>query len=151
MVPQPTLLTLQDVADLARVRRPVVSVWRRRRRARGEDAPFPVAVERAGGVERFDREEVVAWLERTGRGNNPEHGLDAPALSVPDDVELDDVVTLLTWHVLTGEELTGSSQAAREEAAALVDPADALLLREIRRLRPSTAALRFVDDLVEAS
>jgi hypothetical protein len=151
MLPEPASLTLQDVADLARVRRPVVSMWRNRPLVRGEAVPFPAPVATVDGVQRFDREQVVAWLERTRRGNNAEHRLDAPAVAVPDDLVIRDVVTLLTWHVMTGDELAGSSQQSRVTAARAVDPGDELLLREVDALRPSEATLRFVDDLVEAS
>ena len=65
-------LTLQDIADLARVRRPVVSMWRRRPMARGRFLPFPEPIGSAGGVEQFSRDDIVDWLERTGRGNNEE-------------------------------------------------------------------------------
>nr|WP_318546780.1 hypothetical protein [Mycobacterium lepraemurium] len=87
-------LTLQDVADLAKVRRPVVSMWRKRPIVRGVSIPFPEPVETVDGVARFARDEVVDWLTRTGRGNNREHSDDAPAVAVPDGVALEDVVTL---------------------------------------------------------
>src|SRR3954471_2926397 len=93
-------LTLQDIADLARVQRPVVSMWRRRRTVRGVDSPFPKPALREGGGERFDRDEVVAWLEATGRGNNAEARQDAPALSVPAGAELEDIVVLLCLYAL---------------------------------------------------
>ncbi|MCV7202049.1 hypothetical protein H7J71_08470 [Mycolicibacterium peregrinum] len=144
-------LTLQDVADLAKVRRPVVSMWRKRPVVRGVSLPFPDPVETVNGVARFDRAEVVEWLARTGRGKNDEHRYDAPAVAVPDGVALEDIVTLLCWHVLTGDDLAGTSRATRVRRADEVDPEDTLLAGEIRRLRPSDAVLRYVDDLVEAS
>lgn len=144
-------LTLQDVADLAKVRRPVVSMWRKRPIVRGVSIPFPEPVETVDGVARFARDEVVDWLTRTGRGNNPEHSDDAPAVAVPDGVALDDVVTLLCWHVLTGEELAGTSLAHRVRLAEEFDPDDLSLLREIRGLPAPESTLNYVDDLVEAS
>ena len=62
------LISLADVARLARVQRPVVSMWRSRSAA--TDSPFPMPIERAGPQELFDAEQVVSWLELTGRGNN---------------------------------------------------------------------------------
>lgn len=144
-------LTLQDVADLARVRRPVVSMWRKRPRVRGQHVPFPDAVEVSGGMERFRREDIVEWLERTGRGNNSEVNLDAPALSVPDDVALDELVTWLCLTALTGEELAETTAEQRITLARGVDPDDRVLFREVQASNPAACTLRFIDDLVEAS
>ncbi len=76
-------LSLTDVAALAQVRRAVVSTWRRRPRAGGVEAPFPAPVATDGRSERFNRDEVVAWLEATGRGNNKQVRLDAPGVAAP--------------------------------------------------------------------
>jgi hypothetical protein len=146
-----TTLTLQDVADLAKVRRPVVSMWRKRPMVRGVSMPFPEPVATVDGVARFARVDIVEWLARTGRGNNSEHGDDAPAVAVPDGAALEDVVTLLCWHVLTGEELAGTSLAHRVGQAQRFDPDDISVLGEIRGLQASEAVLTYVDDLVEAS
>lgn len=144
-------LTLQDVADLAKVRRPVVSMWRKRPVVHGVSMPFPEPVAVVAGVAQYSRPDVVDWLSRTGRGNNVDFSYDAPALSAPDGVVLEDVVTLLCWHVLTGEELGGTTLAQRIRLAAEHDPNDTLLLREIKQLQPPPAALVYVDDVVEAS
>jgi hypothetical protein len=144
-------LTLQDVADLAKVRRPVVSMWRKRPKVRGVSMPFPDPVEVVDGVARFARDDVVEWLTLTGRGNNSEHRYDAPAVAVPEGAALEDVVTLLCWHVLTGEELAGTTLDHRVRRAEELDPDDVSLLTEIRGLRASDAVLTYVDDLVEAS
>jgi hypothetical protein len=146
-----SMLTLQDVADLAKVRRPVVSMWRKRPTVRGVWMPFPEPAAVVAGVAQYSRVDVVDWLERTGRGNNVDFSDDAPALAVPDGAVLEDVVTLLCWHVLTGEELSGTTLEQRVTLAAERDPDDTFLLREVRALRPSTAVLEYVDDLVEAS
>src|ERR1019366_9046085 len=73
------LISLADVARLARVQRPVVSMWRSRSAATG--IPFPAPVERAGAQERFDADQVVSWLELTGRGNNPDVRADVAAFA----------------------------------------------------------------------
>jgi hypothetical protein len=144
-------LTLQDVADLAKVQRPVVSMWRKRPVVRGVSIPFPAPVATVDGRARFSRDDVVDWLTRTGRGNNVEHDYDAPAISVPDDAALEDVVTLLCWHVLTSEDLTGRSRADLVRLADQFDPENTVLAAEIRKLRVSGAVLDYVDNLVEAS
>lgn len=144
-------LTLRDVATLAGVQRPVVSMWRRRPHVRGRHLPFPRPVSTTAGVERFDRDEVVAWLEETGRGNNPEARQDAPGLAIPDGVDLEDVVALLALHVRTGTDLGGLTAAELIDLAEGVDPDDRLLLREVRAGGASGSLLRYVDNLVEAS
>lgn len=63
-------MTLSDVALLARVQRPVVSMWRKR--SSGSVLPFPAAAAWDKGVELFDARDVTDWLQATGRGNNPE-------------------------------------------------------------------------------
>lgn len=151
MIQQP-MLTLTDIAELARVRRPVVSMWRRRPRARGGvEVPFPQAVSSAGGVERFDQDEVVAWLEKTGRGNNLEARQDAPAVSVPAGLDVEDVVVLLCLQALTGEELNGLRNSQLVDLAERADPHDLLVLREVRALADARALTHYVDDLIEAS
>lgn len=144
-------LTLRDIADLAHVRRPVVSMWRKRPRVRGQYVPFPDPVEVSGGMERFRRKDVVKWLERTGRGNNAEADLDAPALSVPDGVSMDELVRWLCLVALTGEELAETTSEQRTTLARGVDPDDQMLLREVATSRPTVSTLRFIDDLIEAS
>jgi hypothetical protein len=150
MEQRPTL-TLTDVALLARVGRPVVSMWRRRPRVRGQHVPFPPAVATVSGVERFDRDEVVTWLEQTGRGNNPEARQDAPALSIPESANAEDVVTLLCLHAMCGTELAGLDTNELHGLAQQVDPAGEILQQEVSQLHADADLFRYVDDLVEAS
>lgn len=144
-------LTLQDVADLANVQRPVVSMWRKRPVVRGVSMPFPAPVDNAGGIERFDRDQIVEWLTDTGRGNNREHAYDASAVAVPAGVRLEEAVTLLCWHVLTGQELAGTSQQTRVTLADEYDPDDLAIAREIRQVNPPEEVLLYIDNLIEVS
>lgn len=144
-------LTLHDIADLAGVQRAVVSTWRRRTRVRGQHMPFPGAVPGTGPVERFRRDEVVDWLARTGRGNNAEHRLDAPALSPPIGASLEDLVTLLCLAAEADHDLADLTTAERVRLAERSDPGDEFLLTEVRELGAAGELLQFVDDLVEAS
>ena len=63
-------LTMSDIAALAQVKRPVVSVWRRRPTVTGELLPLPSAVDKRHGIEFCAAADVVEWLVSTGRGNN---------------------------------------------------------------------------------
>lgn len=145
----PSTLTLQDIADLARVRRPVVSMWRRREQVGGETIPFPAPVDSRGRVEHFDRDEVVAWIEQTGRGSNPQFALDAVAAAVPDDADLDDLTALLCLEAAAGVELGGLTADDLVDLADEVDPDDQLLFTEVERLAPRAGALAlYVDDLL---
>lgn len=144
-------MTLQDMADLAKVRRAVVSTWRNRPLVRGVSHPFPTAVERVDGQERFDATEVVEYLKRTGRGNNRDVADDVPAIAAPSEAALEDVVTLLAWHVLTGEDLAGTSHAYRVRRGAECDPDDHILLRELSQLHATDAVLDYTDQLLAAS
>lgn len=58
------LLGLSDIAALARVSRPLVSVWRRRKAA--STTPFPAPTTSTGGRELFDAAEVASWLMASG-------------------------------------------------------------------------------------
>jgi hypothetical protein len=144
-------LTLRDIALLAGVSRSAVSMWRVRPVVRGEHHPFPEPVAVIDGVEQFGRDEIVAWLGRTRRGLNPEQQLDAPTLSVPDSVSLEDLVTLLCLQTMSGQELTDTTVAEREDLAVALDPEDIFVLSEVRTLDVPEEVVSFIDDLTEAS
>lgn len=145
-------LTMTDIATLARVKRPVVSMWRKRPIVRGESMPFPTPVTSVDGIERFSRADIAEWLGRTGRGNNVDgHRLDAPGLTVPAGLLIDDAVTLLCWCAATSEDLSSTSVSERREFAHGVDPRDEFLAREIDELEVDNNALQFIDDVVGAS
>lgn len=146
------MLTLQDIADLTGVQRPVVSMWRKRITIRGgERVPFPEPQRIADGMEWFGRDAVVEWLEHTGRGNNGEAHLDAPALSVPSGAVHEDLVTLLCLQACSGVELAGTTAQDLRAMARDVDPEDRYLLREVCDTDASEEALRYIDDLVESA
>jgi hypothetical protein len=147
----PPALTMQDIANLAQVRRSVVSNWRRRPTVRGQHVPFPATIGTINGIEQFSREDVVDYLDRSGRGNNREQSLDAPALSPPASTPIEDLVTLLCLQVCTGRELAGTTGAERDDMARECDPGDVCLRREIHAIKATPDALLFIDDLVEAS
>lgn len=128
------LLTLQDIADIAHVRRPVVSMWRSRRRSHGDTIRFPDVAAVRANVEYFERDAVTAWIERTGRGNNAEFAQDAHAAAVPDDVSLDEIAAMLTVAVLTDTELASLDNDDLVDLADGCDPDDAFLFTEVDAL-----------------
>lgn len=146
-----TSITLQDIAIVAGVTRQAVTNWRRRTSVFGTPAPFPPPVGIVDGIERFDREEILGWLQLTGRGRNDQADLDAPALSPPDDATLEDVVTLLALRSQAAGDLAELSRDELVRLAIDVDPQDQVLAREVSMLEPAREVLGYVDELLAAS
>lgn len=148
MKPAASTLTLQDIADIAHVRRPVVSMWRSREYVNGEQVPFPPVVDVRADVEHFDRDEVVAWVDRTGRGNNAEFAADARAAAIPGDASFDEVVVLLCLAFIAGRPLGDLDADQLVDLADECDPDDLFLFSEVERLADNASALlHYVDDL----
>ena len=150
------LMTMSDIAALARVQRPVVSVWRTR--SAQTDTPFPVPVSRRRGQELFDAHQVGQWLTDTRRGNNPDASTDAAAHAAPADSaggaqsSLRAVTALLALRSQLGILLGALTDADLLDAADEHDPDDALFYREIDELGPARQSLvGYVDALVEAA
>ncbi|MBA3020928.1 hypothetical protein [Propionicimonas sp.] len=146
------LMTMRDIAGLARVQRPVVSVWRRRSRATAH--PFPPARQKRDGQEFFLRDDVVAWLEDTQRGNNPEARADAAAHSLLAGGSTKDAETisaLVTLRQLIGEPLAPLQPDDLLDLADEHDPDDRYFRREMERCADLARFARDADDLVEAS
>lgn len=129
-------LSLIDTAELARVERPVVSMWRTR--AATSDLPFPSPLANVAGEERFDVDAVVRWLEATGRGKNPDVRADAPAYALPAGISLRSepqllagLTALLCLKVDRGVDLAGLFTSALQKLATQADPEDRLLRREL--------------------
>ena len=127
------LISLPDLALLARVQRPVVSMWRKRPSRTGE--PFPEPVTNDDGKEMFDATLTVDWLEAAGRGNNPQARDDLAAFATLRRAPLRaegvfaGVTALLCLSAIAGplpEEADELLDVADE-----VDPDDALLYSEI--------------------
>lgn len=146
------LMTMRDIAGLARVQRPVVSVWRRRSRATAH--PFPSARQKRDGQEFFLRDDVVAWLEDTQRGNNPEARADAAAHSLLAGGSIKDAETLsalITLRQLIGEPLVPLHPDDLLDLADERDPDDRYFRRELEGCNDLVRLARDADDLVEAS
>lgn len=150
-------LGLADVAALALVQRPVVSVWRTR--STGTDHPFPAPVETLDGQEWFDGRQVVEWLEATGRGNNPEARADLAAFASIDggspagDQEVFFGLTaLLCLTAIVGSPFGETAAGDILDLADEADPDNDLLFGEIEELGGRIGALaHYCDLLVDAA
>lgn len=150
------LLTLPDVARLARVQRPVVSVWRTR--AAGTDHPFPAPRGTRANQELFDAREVGEWLEATRRGNNPEALADADAFSIRSALDHGSsriaagLEALLALAPLIDSPIDSLSSEELLDEADDADPDDACLWTELSALGDdlSTAA-RYARRLINAA
>lgn len=156
-VPPRLLMSMRDIAELAGVRRPVVTTWRRRH----QDFPAPVDGDAAQPL--FDPREVADWLIATDRADrdtiNPDLSLYTIAglggrWRAPDLIAITTALICLR-HLDDDEPLADGADdvvAALRERAAMSDPTDELLLSEIRMM-PDDAGwvATAVDDLVEAA
>lgn len=143
-------LTMNDIADLAKVRRPVVSMWRDRFVSSSAPFPEPVSIDPL----RFDASAVAAWLSDTGHGNNPTAMLDLPAhSSVMGTLTASPRASsaLLLLHELSGgaiSDLTPSGVAALLEghdSQAVLDAGSAVAALDDRDLCAA------VDEVAEAA
>lgn len=147
-------MTLSDVAALAQVQRPVVSMWRKRSAASAHPFPAPAALD--GGRELFDPDQVGAWLEATGRGNNTEARYDAAAFAAPalqgQRETFNALTSLLAVKVLTGRQLSTLGPDQLLDIADECDPDDRLLYSELEALRDELPALAgYADRLTDSA
>ena len=148
------LLSLGDVAVLARVKRPVVTIWRGRPHA--EAGPFPAPVAQVRGQDRFARADIVAWLQASGRGNNPEVGADAALHArppVPTPAGRDLAEALLTVAAASGARPGELDREDLLDLADEVDPGDRMAFSEISAAseRDLVASAAYVDALLCAA
>lgn len=148
------LISLPDVARLAAVQRPVVSMWRKR--SAPSSRPFPASVPVGGAQEMFDGAAVVEWLEATGRGNNRDPRADLAAFAAPRDAPLHEptvfagVTALLALAAAHGPLPTDPNELL--DLADADDPDDEYLYSELAVLGDRLIPLvRFVTDLIDAA
>lgn len=153
----PLLMSMRDIAELAGVRRPVVTMWRRRH------ASFPPPA--GGNVSHplFDPRSVADWLIGTERAERERIGPDLSLYTIAGlgrRLPAGDLVALVTALIclryLDGDEPLADGPenivAALRDRAAHTDTADELLRAEIQRMPPDAGWLAIaVDDLVEAA
>ena len=153
--PSPPLLSLADIAALARVQRPVTSTWVRRY------PDFPTPVSREGNRTWYDGRAVADWLTSTGRGNTPAdeigpelvaHGLVRLAEEVGAQRLVQVVGGLLCLHHLGEKPLSDTPGSALLPWAEKIDPDDEFFLRELSEDPALSIRLApVVEDLVEAA
>jgi len=149
-------ISLSGIARLARVQRPVVSMWRTR--AAASDLPFPAPVAQDHGRDVFDALEVAEWLEATSRGNNPDVVADAAAFarfdatSRGDDESFDALTALVALRAAADRSIGLLSAAELLDLADGVDPDDVSILSEVESVGDELVSMaRFVDVLVDGA
>lgn len=142
-----SLVTMRDIARLANVTRQAVTNWR----SRPASVRFPSARTVVAHIEYFDRDEVVDWLEATGRGLNENARLDSAAVAMPTDLKVEDAVVMLALRVGAGQDLGPLMAAERVGLARGIDPDDEFLLDEVTRLAENSDLAEYVDVLHDAS
>ncbi|UOE21973.1 hypothetical protein NI17_010270 [Thermobifida halotolerans] len=158
---------MPEIAELAQVKRPVVSTWRRRY------ADFPTPVSETAGRSVFDAAQVAEWLIVTGRGNAALddlkaelalHGIAAQAHIFGPQRLLEVLGSLLCLRKLDERPLTGDDVDGIETAdnqtlwaavlrrAERMDAEDEFVLRELHSVGEEAAPLaRLAEDMVEAA
>ena len=145
-------VSLLDVAEIAHVQRPVVSVWRRR--YAGGDDPFPSPVRQRGQQPLFSAAEVATWVQRNGRGNNPEFAIDLAlrAFSHDDGAAhlslLSALTALLRVKATAGAALAALAPAEILDLADDVDPGDADSFTEIETAGEDITRLAALADVL---
>ncbi len=149
-------MSMAEIAELARVKRPVVTTWRRRY----PDFPAPAAGDAMSPL--FDSRQVAEWLIGTGR--DPECRIEADlslhalaglgaGLAPPDLVAL--LTALICLRDQDGEPVAAADGDLRDtlrRRAARLDPHDAYLCSELALLPADAERLaEAVDELVEAA
>ncbi|MFW6639106.1 hypothetical protein ACOALZ_03595 [Nocardiopsis algeriensis] len=155
MPPAPLLLSLSDIAVLARVQRPVVSTWRRRY----PDFPAPMA--ESGNRTWFDGRMVADWLVSSGLGNTPaeEVGAELAAHSlarIADGIGAQRLVSvlgaLLCLRHMLEEPLSDIAEADLIRRAERMDPGDEFFARELTEDPGLSVRLApLAEELVEAA
>jgi hypothetical protein len=152
----PLLMSMTEIAELARVQRPVVTTWRRRYC----DFPTPAGGDAMSPL--FDSRQVADWLIATGRDKEGRietdlslHTLAGLGVGMAPRDLVAVVTALICLRALDDEPLAAASGDTRDELmrrAARLDPRDACLLSEIALLPADAGWLAAaVDELVEAA
>lgn len=153
----PLLLSKPAIADLAKVRRPVVTMWINRYRESSH--PFPLPVVTRARIDHYEADEVVQWIRSRGLGNSDTlaedlalHAVLGHESTLPSDVVLDGVTALLCVKVLLGIQLSELDAEDLLDEVDGLDPEDRFLFREVERLGDEAELLsRHVDTMSDAA
>ncbi|OFI39469.1 hypothetical protein BIU82_14185 [Arthrobacter sp. SW1] len=147
-------MTLSDVAALAKVQRPVVSMWRSR--SLGTATPFPAPVSSERGRDLFSAAEIVTWLQATGRGNNPEAAGDVAAFASRPGAgpgnrhDFEALTACLALRSLEGTSLAALDRDELLDLADEHDPDDSFLYSELETAPEVEALAAHADVLVDS-
>jgi hypothetical protein len=153
---QTGLISMSEIAELANVHRPVVTVWRRRHH---DSFPHPAGGDAARPL--FDSTEIVQWLVATGRAQREggqdihadlhKHTLSHLAATIGPTDLIRYGTALICLRLLDDDEpLIGPEPLVAR--AARVDPDDSMLLTEMRDLPTGADGLpEAMDNLIEAT
>lgn len=153
----PLLLSKPAIAELAKVQRPVVTMWINRYRASAHPFPSPVATQ--DRVEHYAADEVVRWIRARGLGNSDSvvedlalHAVLAHESALPAGALPDGVTALLCVKVLLGGQLADLDAEDLLDEVDGLDPDDRFLFREVERLGDDLELLaRHVDTMSDAA
>ncbi len=150
-----SLVTTSDVARLAKVSRPVVTMWRTRYVDSTE--PFPPSVGTRNGAQLFELDAVAAWLRSTNRGNNSDVAGDLDRFRPPDDEPVLPPERLLSCTAIVAVLKASGAPSEECDPAAMVasahdlDPDDRFLFREIRDSGTRVSDLRHLTTVADAT
>lgn len=149
-----TLISMPEIAELAKVQRPVVSTWRRRY----PEFPKPASGDHEHPL--FDAAEIADWLVKTGRAKRRDidgdlylHTLGRLSGQLPPRALMAALTSLIALRHCIDDELDDGEPGVLgrlQERAAEHDPADELLRSEVEAIRAPWLP-KVVDELVEAA
>ncbi|MFC4603150.1 hypothetical protein [Rhodococcus kronopolitis] len=151
------LLSKPAIAALAKVQRPVVTMWITRYRETTH--PFPSPVTTQSRVDHYAADEVVQWIRSRGLGNSDTlvedlalHAVLGHESTLPADAVLEGVTALLCVKVLLGVQLAELDADDLLDEVDGLDPDDRFLYREVERLGGEVELLAaYVDTMVDAA
>ncbi|MFZ2172849.1 MAG: hypothetical protein WAW17_02220, partial [Rhodococcus sp. (in: high G+C Gram-positive bacteria)] len=151
------LLSKPDIAALARVQRPVVSMWVQRYRT--SSAPFPAPVVTRGREELYLGTEVVDWIRSRNLGNSDSLAEDLAIHAALDhrseldaDIVFHGVTALLCMKSMLGGQLSEFDADDLLDEADGLDPDDEFLFSEITALGDHLHVFAlYVDQMADAA
>lgn len=151
------LLTKTDIARVAHVQRPVVTMWIARYRGTNDPFPAPARPGRSGAL--YAAADVSQWVERHGLGNNPALRRDMAifacvfeATALPVTTVFQGISALLVLRALLGIQLAALTANDILDEADELDPNDDFLVAELAGLTCELDYFAaYVDEAVDAA